>query len=625
MVKIALLVVSLLALGIVLPLASAANVDVTITVIDKYGDQITDANVNLSNSTDVVCSGTTNSNGQIDCSMEAGAGKDYQITVTHDNYKPIDDNQTLKNFDNDWRDIGIVMRPTEFNLSITVMRLNEECQMVMGNTTVEGANVTVKSLDEDWFATDYAYYDKVVFPDEKDHYEAFVVAEDQADKVTDEDGKVIVEGLEYNTRYMITPAKTGYGVDTPTGRGYFNFDYAKDAETTVDLIAQGTVTYKAIVTDEQTGDFIMGANVTVTSQGMGESWTHQTNLVGKATFALTTPGWYNVSISKEGFCWGSIDYSAAFPGHLSIAHCEKRHDQLLELMCAQGSPYDEFGLEKMPENPEEGNASLTVVVRDQDTNELIQGAEIVVANTEPGGLVQDDTTDSNGEASFTVDAPASYLITASKKGYYPFGAGEEPIDVENGDSITFPIHLTPQNESPPTNWNNTISLVAGVWKLVSVPYELVNNSVDAVFPLKAPIGTGDNWVLRYNSTGWENPSMTIDSLKGYWVKSDTNTTVNLQYKTKSPDDLFPEIELKQGWNMIGHTEDKAQPIEAALYSLYDNGQPTFEIVYRWDGSNWEKYIPGVLAEFNYMSPGEGYWIKMKEDWNYTAIDMNTVA
>jgi hypothetical protein len=197
---------------------------------------------------------------------------------------------------------------------------------------------------------------------------------------------------------------------------------------------------------------------------------------------------------------------------------------------------------------------------------------------------------------------------------------------ENDDSVpSLPLFLTWQGGDRPDTWNNTITLVAGVWKLVSVPYELVDNDVEEVFPLKPPIGTGDDWVLRYNGTGWENPSMTVDPLKGYWVKSDTNATITLSYAAKDVDDLFPEIELKQGWNMIGHTEDKAQPIEAALYSLYDNGQPTFEIVYRWDGSNWQKYIPGVLAEFDRLYPGEGYWIKMKEDWTYTALDMNTVA
>jgi hypothetical protein len=606
----------LFAVALVLPLASAANVDVRFTVMNAYGDQIAGAAIDIQNSTDSVCNHTTNSEGQVDCSIEAD--NDYMIIVSHDNYQSIDDDVTLTAFSNDWNNIGIVLRPKKVHLNITVAETG---------TGIADAKITISVNNDSYDFGSFIPYDKMVFPDGEDHYALFEIPDGEATTYTDENGIDILSGLEaYPTEYELTVEKEGYASgDVPQGcirisfYEDFNDSYCDNCawpgawmggpgpaclhyqlerpNMMVQLTQLENITYKATVYDMDTNQLIENASVQIVSITSDRQWTGQTGTDGKARFRITVPDCFNITVSKDGY-----------RGDTGQSQCLNSN-----------SRYDTFWLMKGMKG---GEASVTVVVYDRGTNELIKDASVVIANNEPGGITQTEITDSNGEALFTVNTPACYDITASKDSYDSDTAEDQCF--EANDVVNLPLFLT-QNSSEHEVWNNTITLVAGVWKLISVPYELTDNDVNSVFPLKIPIGTGDDWVLHYNGTDWENPAMTIDPLKGYWVKSDTNATITPEYEPKSPDDLFPEIELKQGWNMIGHTEDKAQPIEAALYSLYDNGQPMFEIVYRWDGSSWEKYIPGVLAEFNELYPGEGYWIKMKEDWTYTAIDMNTIV
>ena len=83
------LVVALIAF-MLMPVVSAA-VDVTVKVVDKDGDEIEDANVVITNSSDdEMCDDNTDNDGEVECDNLEDEGDAYTIKVTHADYKEID-------------------------------------------------------------------------------------------------------------------------------------------------------------------------------------------------------------------------------------------------------------------------------------------------------------------------------------------------------------------------------------------------------------------------------------------------------------------------------------------------------------------------------------------------------
>ncbi len=284
--------VALLAL-VVAPLAAAAT-DVTITVVDKDGDEIENARVTLTyKGNDTIVGGCdedeTDSDGEADCD-DLEDGDDYQLEIAHDDYKDIDDDEALEDYDEDDEEILVVMRPKEFDLDVTVEDQDEE--------GIEDANVKVVSLDEDIEEDDIdpdGDYDVVVFPDEKSKYEAFGYDEDDD---TDGSGEVEFRNLEFNTLYNITVTKSGY-LDTDVEHDFP--DEAEDDALDIEMIEPGTATFTATVRDQETGEFIEGATVTVVSREDDSQGTGSTNSEGQAGFTLDTPACYDIAVTKGGY------------------------------------------------------------------------------------------------------------------------------------------------------------------------------------------------------------------------------------------------------------------------------------------------------------------------------------
>jgi len=279
----------------------AAAVDVTITVIDKDGDPIEDADVNMTNSTDTVCDGTTNDDGEVDCG-DIESDDDYQIKVSHDDYQQIDDDKTLDDFDNDWKDVAVVMRPKTFDLTVHVCAGGIGSSCGSGSEDIEGADVTIESADVDMLPADYDDFDSddtvFVFPGKKTKYTAFEVGSDDDSGETDDDGEVTLENLEFNTDYNITVKKSGY----PTMWVEYEFpDKAKDASVDIKLVEPGTATVTAVVYDQATNELISGASVVAVNKATGAQKTGQTNSRGAVELKLSTPGCYDITASKEDY------------------------------------------------------------------------------------------------------------------------------------------------------------------------------------------------------------------------------------------------------------------------------------------------------------------------------------
>jgi hypothetical protein len=178
------------------------------------------------------------------------------------------------------------------------------------------------------------------------------------------------------------------------------------------------------------------------------------------------------------------------------------------------------------------------------------------------------------------------------------------------------------------------------WNLVSVPFVLINDSIESVFESVAEnlesVWTydafTDQWYV-YHPDG-EAPS-NLDSISpgwGYWVRMREPDTLVLGGSLFSPQQTPPSRNLKEGWNLIGHYGTQGEEVydgpnlngegrraRCALYSLGDS-----YLDKGWTSllTYWEPDNPDQWKELNYtdyMNPGAGYWISVTEDnlYEYT--------
>ena len=272
------------------PLVNAAT-SVKITVVDKHGNGIEDVEVKLINSTgSSIDTKSTDSDGETTWSL---SDDDYDIIATHSSYQDFN-----RSFDSsDYEDIWVVLRPEIETLTLNVVS-------PLG-VDVEDAQVKITSADEkiDGDAITEVFgdtYDKILFPT-LNYYKAYSVPPSDDDGKTDEDGEVKFE-VERDVIYNVTASKSGY--TTSSYEVEFDDD-ALDDGVELKLIEPGQATFRATVKDQETGDVISGATVTIVSKGNGAEQEEETNSQGIASFILATPDCYDVAVSKDNYAGDS--------------------------------------------------------------------------------------------------------------------------------------------------------------------------------------------------------------------------------------------------------------------------------------------------------------------------------
>ena len=186
------------------------------------------------------------------------------------------------------------------------------------------------------------------------------------------------------------------------------------------------------------------------------------------------------------------------------------------------------------------------------------------------------------------------------------------------------------------------------WNLKSVPKKLVESKAcpESVF------GEG-NIVIYWDGACWQCPD-TIEPCKGYWVYAKEPCVTNAKFKGMSVDGANPDVPaslvLKPGWQMIGHTSAYAAPWSITLASLNDfntdltenykfSSLITYNLNEGWGGIITAAMADGrlddsmplptiganpepvkVLQSYDYMVPGQGYWIFVKNGGTYASIE-----
>jgi len=112
---------------------------------------------------------------------------------------------------------------------------------------------------------------------------------------------------------------------------------------------------------------------------------------------------------------------------------------------------------------------------------------------------------------------------------------------------------------------------------------------------------------------------------GYWIKMKEPAILTLRGLLADPMD---QLQLNSGWNLIGcwhsHIQFNSnsfsaidlplQPVKS-LSQVFQSIDGKYELICNYDDTGTNVFDPNVPEFFNtlhYISPGYGYWIKMKE-------------
>lgn len=163
-------------------------------------------------------------------------------------------------------------------------------------------------------------------------------------------------------------------------------------------------------------------------------------------------------------------------------------------------------------------------------------------------------------------------------------------------------------------------IIGDKWDLISVPFNLLSNDIDEVFGNNSDI-TG---IWGYDpSTGWhlyapgvtEDDLTTIEPGHGYWIKTDSETTVLIGGSLFSPQSVPAAVELQNGWNLIGHYGTSNKNSWCSLFSLVDTsvGFPRWSSLWGYDSPS-QDFVP--LSAYDNTNPGRGYWVEMDVNDTY---------
>ena len=237
------------------------------------------------------------------------------------------------------------------------------------------------------------------------------------------------------------------------------------------------------------------------------------------------------------------------------------------------------------------STTITAQLKDDLGNDVTDAGVPVTFTTTAGTITTSNLTDGTGKATTTLESTTDYVgdVTVTGK-------------VGSGLSDTATVKFA----SP--SYNDEISLPQDVWQLISTPKLLDPSDTDSVFT--------DDYVTAYNAGdgAFEIPS-NINPGHGYWVLNpDANKVVDLSYKLMGNGTIPYSVELKAGWNLIGHGSVNTMLVEDSLYSI--NGKYNF--VLEWTGTtDWKLYSVSSPQDFHVMKPGQGYWVFMNENAIYT--------
>jgi hypothetical protein len=158
------------------------------------------------------------------------------------------------------------------------------------------------------------------------------------------------------------------------------------------------------------------------------------------------------------------------------------------------------------------------------------------------------------------------------------------------------------------------------WNLISIPLEMDNNSINAVFP---DANDGDElyvydngWISATyysNLPGWYGDLETVEPDKGYWYSATTTYTATI----KGTEAGTRTVSIAEGWNLIGYTRLSAANLSVLLMNV-TNEDELYTYNEGWISATYYSNLPGWYGDISEMKPGKGYWYSANAPfiWEY---------
>ena len=196
-------------------------------------------------------------------------------------------------------------------------------------------------------------------------------------------------------------------------------------------------------------------------------------------------------------------------------------------------------------------------------------------------------------------------------------AGSVKINVYREDtnaSDTVEVTLKEQGQTDLFN----MSIAAG-WNLISIPLELDNTSINAVFPdasnddvLYAYDG---GWIIAtYSSAlrGWYGDLETVEQDKGYWYGANAAYTATIEGTEAGT----RNVSITPGWNLVGYTRLNETGIDDLIQNVSDN-DVLYAYAEGWIIATYSSALLGWYGDLTKMQPGKGYWYGANKQFTWT--------
>ncbi|UPW00042.1 hypothetical protein M0R88_16200 [Halorussus gelatinilyticus] len=249
-------------------------------------------------------------------------------------------------------------------------------------------------------------------------------------------------------------------------------------------------------------------------------------------------------------------------------------------------------------------------------NEQVDISTISASDVQIAGSTVDSIVAGNagGSTSLTVKVN-SELQTATKpkvaiSGGYTETTGDTKV---SGDTV---VHTARLDLSQGENFVS-VPAAAGALDVSN----LDSSNIEQIITYEKS-ADGSNW--QFHSFDGNSKNDDFDYLEGgqgyiFVMSSDDTVDVNVQ---NVPASVAPgEESLEEGWNLIGHWQEGSQNANTALSSLNSGtiGDTVHQMYEQSDGSNGFSYtsVDFSSSTTDKLSPGEAYWIFVKDDEVYT--------
>ncbi|MFB6120430.1 MAG: beta strand repeat-containing protein [Halobacteriaceae archaeon] len=235
---------------------------------------------------------------------------------------------------------------------------------------------------------------------------------------------------------------------------------------------------------------------------------------------------------------------------------------------------------------------------------LIVDGEIMTADSERSGA---------GEVTFTVEGhvETADLPPISTAGVYEMASADDTYEVDTSATTaldTLELHLS--------KGSNFVSVPVEYGKL-----EIAGSAFDTS-ELRS--------IMTYDAGSWHsyNPAkptseQDLTALRGgqgYIVNVSADVTLDVTVRNAEPGSTAGEAtpgqrQLEEGWNLVGHWQEGAQPIGIALGTIRGSVDPELTDIYG-------QKMPGQFAyeSVETFQPGEAYWVFVEDDEVYAAAN-----